>query len=271
MPITGQYSSQRIPVPPEFETVFSHFYSAVNYSAETIHKTLVPSFQTILVFGFGEPASLTTAHDTITIDKCIVLGPVKQAFDYALPVGSEILVANFKDDAFYRFFGQVSLLEKGLHPDELSGENCFTQLWHSLANLSSPTEKTEQILDFCKPYLDQRSSLAELITTLYDDSINPVKVIAQQTGQTERNIQLRHKKLLGYSAKEINRYRRFLKALSLLDHLAAQNKNVDWFEIIDQCHYYDQSQLIHDFTHYLHLTPARYLSFQQDICRATAG
>jgi AraC-like DNA-binding protein len=41
---------------------------------------------------------------------------------------------------------------------------------------------------------------------------------------------------------------------------------MDWFEVINECGYYDQSQLIHDFKHYINLSPAKYLKFQQDIC-----
>lgn len=52
--------------------------------------------------------------------------------------------------------------------------------------------------------------------------------------------------------------------------MASTSKKIDWFEIINKCGYYDQSQLIHDFKHYLNISPTKYVKFQQDICIANA-
>jgi len=69
MNIQNSYNSFRITVPKEFEDVFSHFYFAENNSDEVVKKTLIPSFQTILIFSFGAKTSLITRQNTeITID-----------------------------------------------------------------------------------------------------------------------------------------------------------------------------------------------------------
>jgi hypothetical protein len=44
----------RLPVPLEFEAVFSHFYFAENRSANPVTKTLLPSFRTIMVFNLSD-------------------------------------------------------------------------------------------------------------------------------------------------------------------------------------------------------------------------
>jgi AraC-like DNA-binding protein len=261
------YISKRITVPKQFTDVFTHFYYAKNNGREAIHKTLLPNFQTILVFNFGPPAGLmANGQITITVDSCILLGPVKQPLQYMLPAGTEILVANFKADAFYRFFGRS--LTEAQHPDAFIGDNCFTGLQHVLQPISSPEERVNQILSFCLPYLRERDKNFEAIANTSDNSLNTIKVIAEQSNLTERAVQLQHKKYLGYSAKEINRYHRFLKALELLQGFATSGTKPDWFEIVHECNYYDQSQLIHDFKHYMHLSPTQYLQFQEAICIA---
>lgn len=264
------YNNFRITVPAEFQEVFSHFYFAENKSNETITKTLLPSYQTILVFSFGTNVSMHTKQNSqVIIDKCLVLGPIKQAFDYSLPPLCEILVANFKDDAFYRFFGTASVAENlPINPDELLDENCFTALWAELKKIKDPTNRVNYILGFCKPYLRQQNSIAEQLINFQEQTLNPIKSVASEQHQTERNIQINHKKYLGYSAKELNRYQRFLKAIELIQGIALKSSEIDWFEIISECGYYDQSQLIHDFTHYTNLSPTKYLKFQQDICNA---
>lgn len=258
----------RIAVPTDYKDIFSHFYFAENKSSDTIFKTLLPSYQTILIFNFGGKSTLHSKHNTeIDIGKCLVLGPIKQAFDYSLSPNAEILVANFKDDAFYRFFGKASVAEHfPINPDDLLNENCFTALWAELIKINDIYHRVNYILNFCKPYLKQRNIIAEKLSNFKDDNLNPIKSVASEQDQTERNIQLNHKKHFGYTSKEINRYQRFLKAIERIQNIASISAKIDWFEIINECGYYDQSQLIHDFKHYIDLSPTKYLKFQQEIC-----
>ena len=260
--------SGRIPVPDEFQEVFSHFYFAENYSTATITKTLIPSYQTIMIFSFGVNAYIhSDSIEKIEVDKCIVLGPIKKAFDYSLPASNKILVANFKDDAFYRFFGAAAIAEHlPIDPNSLLDENCFTVLWHKLDEHNDKEKQVNYILEFCRPYLRARNAIAEQLIDLKDTSYNPIKKVAEDENQSERTIQLNHKKHLGYSAKEISRYQRFLKAIKMIQNIASKATKDDWFEIIDQCGYYDQSQLINDFKHYLNLSPTKYLKLQRSIC-----
>jgi len=263
------YTSSRIEAPEEFSDVFSHFYQAQNASSESISKMLLPSFQTILIFSFGlQPTMIHTLTDNlINIDRCLVLGPVKKAFRYSLPPGSNILVVNFKNDAFFRFFGQAVIEGHfSVHPDQLPGENCFTDLWTELSTLKDTHERIHYILEYCRPYLRPRNTVAEALSDFSHESLNPVKAVASLQNQTERTVQLSHKKFLGYTAKEASRYRRFLKAVMHIQNVLESSGKVEWFDIISECGYYDQSQLIHDFNHYLHISPTRYLKFQEDIC-----
>jgi hypothetical protein len=81
-----KYRNFRISVPAEYEEIFTHFYFSENNSDETITKTLLPSFQTILIFDFGVKSILHSKNNNdIEIDRCIVLGPIKQSLEYSLP------------------------------------------------------------------------------------------------------------------------------------------------------------------------------------------
>lgn len=265
-------NNYRIAVPSAFESVFSHFYFAENKTDFPVTKTLLPSFQTILVFNFGTKAFLKSQQNTILeIEKCIVLGPIKQAFDYTLEPNSEILVANFKEDAFYRFFGNALLTHSlPIHPDALIPENCFTALWEEVKNIPDTQKRVDYILEFCKPYLREQNMITTLLADFKEEALNPIKAIASKVNQTERNIQLNQKKFFGYTIKEVNRYERFLKAVEQLQKDILSNSKTDWLSIVDQCGYYDQSQLIHDFKYYMNISPTKFLKFQNDICSAKA-
>jgi AraC-like DNA-binding protein len=259
------YNNYRIEVPAEFQEVFSHFYFAENKSGDVISKTLLPSFQTIMVFSFGAEVSFMAKDDEVAVSKCLVIGPIKHAFNYTLSADAEILVANFKDDAFFRFFGTASVIEH-LHPDELLEANCFTALWMELREKKSVEQRIKHLLDFCRPYIRNRHPLTEQIIALNDSNISPVKEVADKENLSERSVQMNLKKYLGYSSREINRYARFLKAIEVIQQIASTDDKMDWFEVIATCGYYDQSQLIHDFKYYVNLSPAKYLKFQQSIC-----
>ncbi|KIC64023.1 AraC family transcriptional regulator [Chryseobacterium taiwanense] len=261
------YISNRISVPSVFESVFSHFYHAENRSEESIEKTLLPSYQTIMIFSFGAPASfIANNKEEITVEKCIVLGSIKHAFNYILPPDTEILVCNFKDDAFFRFFGNIDLVESlAMHPDELLHQNCFTTLWSELKQTNKES-RTQVILDFCEPYLRNRNKIAEQIAAFDYSTFSPIKEISKKNKLTERTLQVNHKKHFGYTSKEMYRYQRFLKAVQMIQEASCKNAKIDWFDVINTCGYYDQSQLIKDFQHYINLSPSKYLKFQESIC-----
>lgn len=265
-------NNYRIAVPSAFENVFSHFYFAENKTAFPITKTLLPSFQTILVFNFGAFASLKSQqNNTLKAEKCLVLGPIKQAFDYTLEPDSQILVANFKEDAFYRFFGNALLTHSlPIHPDAFLPENCFSALWEELKKIEKTQERVDYILDFCKPYLKEQNAITALLTDFKEETLNRIKAIASKINQSERNIQLNQKKLFGYTIKEINRYERFLKAVELIQESTVISDKTDWIFVVDQCGYYDQSQLIHDFKYYMNISPTKFVKFQNDICASKA-
>lgn len=263
----NSYESYRIPVPAEYWDVFSHFYYARNGSKEIITKTLLPSYQSMMIFNLGARAIIHSEETpSFKMDPYLVLGPVRKAVSYSLVPGSEIFVVNFKEGSFYRFFGRSSSSNSVLiEPYQLMPEDCFLELWSGLDKLVEISLKVKYFLAFCKPYLRDQDTTAKQLIDFKNGSFDPVKSIASNLGQTRRNIQIRHKKYLGYSFKEILRFRRFVKAIEMVDKDTSKSK-IDWFSIIHECGYYDQSQLIRDFKRFLNLTPTQYLKFKDRIC-----
>ena len=190
------YLTRHISPPDAFSEVISHFYVAENHTGEPIHKTLVPSFQTILVCSFGAPLVLTTAlHRILLIDKISILGPVKQPFEYTLPPGAEMLVVNFRSDGFFRFFGKTLQELPPSDRDDLLRDNCFAQLWETLEPLTTMDERISHILAFARPYVRPQNALIMQIEQMRKENIqgSPVKEMAGRSGQTKRNIQLKHR------------------------------------------------------------------------------
>ncbi|AWV98956.1 helix-turn-helix domain-containing protein [Arcticibacterium luteifluviistationis] len=253
---------ERVNIPEEFNGVFSHFYMAHNKTDESIARTLMPSFQMLMIFSFGGSIKLNTSGaNVIEITDCMVLGPLKKSIEYTLSPKAEMFVVNFVDDAFYLFFGPLMFLEGNpVDPEKLVDDNCFENL-HGLLKNRNSKERTEVILSFCQPYLKENDNVFKEYKS--EEIENPIKAVAQKTNKSERAIQTRYKQYYGFTSKEKIRFERFSKAIEIIQTGAFES----WFDVILTCGFYDQSQLIHDFKHFIKLTPSQYLKFQQDICQ----
>lgn len=109
------YQNFRVQVPENYKEVFTHFYYAKNATQNDISQTLVPSFQTMLVFSLGPKDSIIIKTNPVLIlNQCIILGPLKKATKYILKRGAEVLVANFTEKASSRFLKNNLFLEDPL-------------------------------------------------------------------------------------------------------------------------------------------------------------
>ena len=124
-------------------------------------------------------------------------------------------------------------------------------------------ERVNLIIDFCQPYRRASSNIAQRLTGFQDETQSQVKAVAAEMELSERTIQKEHKNQFGFTAKEKNRYLRFLKTIRYLQN---DHQKTDWQAVVHEFDYYDQSQLIHDFQYYLGISPKQYLKFHQDIC-----
>lgn len=222
-----KYADGSIPVPADWEEVFSPFYFAANNGDAPVRKTLAPSFQNILLFSFGPPVVVHLPDGGVEVVSSMAIGPLKAAPGYTLQPGGRILAANFMPDAFYRLFGQnLRVRSQYLNNPDAQGHR-FSSLHDALANEPDDTKRVEMVLGKTADYLPANASSA-------------------QTGP---------------NAKECHRHRRFLRAVELLN----KRGTPDWFDVIDQCGFYDQGHLLRDFDHYLGISPAGYLQLREEV------
>ena len=259
---------QFIVAPRALQQVLQYFVLlTVEEGAAPVVRTLLPTFQIVMLINLGPTAEIWHDEGALVqvhqIKSIVVTAPLKRAFQYRLPGGSRLLAVNFTLEGFFRLF-QVPvehLTDDFTDPDELLPHRPFAQLWQQLRSLQNPADLVQAVVSFSLPYLralegPQAELMAQLPLLAESPHLNPLKVIASATKVSERTWQLRFQKYLGFSVKEVSRFMRFRRLLGKLEQRELSEKE-DWLALLEQHGYYDQSHLIHDFTHFLQQSPTK--------------
>ncbi|MBE9463369.1 helix-turn-helix domain-containing protein [Dyadobacter subterraneus] len=257
-----------IDVEAPLNEVVKHIYcirTPVDFQTTSQH--LSPNLEMMLVFNFGKALNFSFADDPFTglqMDKVAVIGPLRKMLKYELLPETNLIVVVFNPQGFYRLM-QLPMDEIGendlIDPDELLQIEGFHALWELLANLPLLEEKIKLLKEYGRNFFQDpdpaSSPLLKGMDYFQNTSIQPVRAIAMDSDLSERTIQLRFKKYLGYSPKELLRFLRFKKVINSILNL--ENQEVDWYGLIEEFGYHDQSHLIKDFHHYLGTTPHKFV------------
>ena len=258
-----------VPTPAALRRIIQHFVLlTVGEGAGPVVQTLLPTFQVLLLINLGAkaemwPAARPAAEPAYAVQGIVLTGPVKTALHYRLQPGSRVLAAAFTLEGFFRLFRQpVGVLGTAFtNPDDLVKGWGFAQLWERLVPLPGPSQLVQAVADFLVPHLHAaeapQAQLIEQLPLLSGSThLNPVKVMATASQLSERALQLRFRKYLGFSAKEAVRFIRFRQVLDELQRSGPAGRRADWLALLAQHGYYDQSHLIHDFTYFLQQSPS---------------
>ena len=248
--------------------VIKHLYCI--QTSETfvpIVQHLSPNLEMMLIFNFGETIRSSFAEEALNgegISKVAVVGPLRRMLNYEILPNTDLIAVVFNMDGFYRLFqlpmDQISG-DEILDPDKLLKITGFSKLWEELKNLETLGERVDLLKVYGLGFIQNKeyatTPLLEGIPYFNDASVQPVRAIAMDSDLSERTIQLRFRKYLGYSPKELLRFLRFKKVIA--DILNKKDNEVDWFGLVVEFGYHDQSHLIKDFHHYLGTSPQKFV------------
>jgi len=245
------------------------YFYCIRTSSEfkTTNQHLSPNLEMMLIFNFGSPVRISFADDAygeLRLNRVGVVGPLRKMLNYEVLPGSDLIVAVFNTNGFYRLF-ELPMDEIGgetvMDPDDLAKTDGFSELWKILKNISSLNDRIDFLKDYARLFIHEvqeaAAPLIKGISYLHNPLIQPVRAMADDADVSERTIQLRFKKYLGYSPKEFIRFLRFKQVINAIQIQEATD--VDWFGLIEKFGYHDQSHLIKDFHHYLGTTPQKFV------------
>ncbi|MCE6992010.1 helix-turn-helix domain-containing protein [Dyadobacter sp. CY323] len=258
---------RHVEVTGPLEEVIKHFY-CIHTPADfpTLGQHLSPSLEVMLIFNFGPALKVSFGdqeYGKIAIDRIGLTGPLRKRLNYEVLANTDLIAIVFNPNGFYRLF-QIPADEMQddlvYDPDKLLNITGFGELWEILNGMQALDDRIALLLEYGNIYFqdvdDQTVPLLAGINQHQGTFAQPSKAIAIDTDLSERTIQMRFKKYLGFSTKELSRFLRFKQ---VIDFIQKQEKEVDWLLIVDQFGYYDQSHLIKDFKYYLATTPRKFV------------
>lgn len=264
-------------VEPPLSDIVKHFYTLQTPATDPDQIAhLSPNYEMMLLFNFGKPFKVSFAADPmkdLIVDKVAILGPLRKMLNYEVPGGTDLIATIFNLDGFYRL-SQIPM-------DDMDSENIlqadqnYHDLWDTLKGISSQTDRidilSEYILSVMQASDEASQPLISGASYFNDPLIQPAKAIAADADLSERTIQLRFKKYVGYSPKEMLRFLRFKQVITSLEQ--NPNPEIDWFDLIHDFGYHDQSHLIKDFQHFLGTSPQTFLKqiIGKEFCSTRPG
>jgi AraC-like DNA-binding protein len=248
--------------------VIKHLYCIqTTADFEKMIQHLSPDLDMMLIFNFGKPVRVSFADngfEGLEIKTVSVVGPLRKMFNYEVLPGTDVIAVVFHTYGFYRLFQWPMDALSGdelVDPDALLQVTGFHALWESLKKLETLDDRIILLKEYGQVFIQDADEasvpLLNGISYFENPSIQPVRAIAMDSALSERTIQLRFKKYLGYSPKELLRFLRFKKVINNI--LNQESSEVDWYGLIDEFGYHDQSHLIKDFHLYLGTTPQKFV------------
>jgi AraC-like DNA-binding protein len=253
--------------PPALADVVKHFYCIqTDIDFESVRQDLSPNLEMMLVFNFGPPLRIAFGNEPFMGKEVInvgVLGPLRKMLHYEVVPETDLIVVTFNPNGFYRLFN-ISVEQmhpETIHdPDEMLGITGFQALWQALKGMQTTEDRIQLLIEHGSAFVQEAEEESiPLLAGLGDHKsmlAEPSKAIAVGAHLSERIVQMRFKKYMGFSSKELTRLLRFKQ---VIDFIQKQEKEVDWLTIVAQFGYYDQSHLIKDFKYYLDTTPRKFV------------
>jgi AraC-like DNA-binding protein len=262
---------------PLDEIIRHFYYLSTKPGDKPFTRNLLPNYEVMLVFSFGAPINLSFNNmipGQYVIRQTGLLGPLRKMLHFELLPGTDAVAIVFTLNGFYRLFNLPvdQLAEQDFHDGQALTNllldhsptiyNWFLHgIWEELNNLTDAgsrvqllTKKLSALINNNEPAFDV---LLPCIPYFQDTTLQPLKVIAKQSNLSERTVQQRFQKYLGFSSKEMLRFIRFKNVMNEI--LTSESGEIDLFELIHNYGYHDQSHIIKDFNLFLGTTPAKFV------------
>ena len=238
---------------------------ADDYEPQHFRERIVPSGTIELVINLRDDE--VRIHRSNYCDRfsgTVVSGAYSSFFVTDTAEEASIMGVHFKPGGAFPFLG--------VQPDELAdthvdlqslwGRSAATELRERLCLARTPEERfhllNRMLMVHLSPSQEIHYAIPAALAAFGQSNRTRVREIARNIGLSQRRLIEVFKKGVGLTPKLYSRMQRFHQAFAV----AQRATEFDWARLAQDCGYFDQSHLIHDFVEFTGFTPTDYVRQQ---------
>lgn len=243
------------------------------WESEDAEKLLVqspPSGFTGMVFNYADPYRAFQAKNQPE-DVPLSFASGQFTVNYHLDINGKIGLFGvvLQASSLYNLFGadMPSLVNRRLELPQLVGKTADEVLL-SVRDSTGDEEKIKVVEDFLTKYINNAQSRQSIIDEAiqYIDRSNGMVTIEEVLTKfrcSRRYIEKKFREKIGISPKLYARIKRF----SYLSAVVANNKDIDWQDIVFENGFHDQSHLAKDYRTFNQMNPSEYHQKHRELIR----
>jgi AraC-like DNA-binding protein len=252
-----------LPKNPILRKYVKYYWAMIGDEPKGTPSLLPPITDFDMVFSFGANVNWEIDKSWYSLSDSFVCGArMKPVYIHAKGI-VQYLSVTFHPYAIYPFIG-IPMSEFNGEPAEINLLPCpqfhySTEMIWNRNEIDDKIEMVEQILlaRLIKAKEVKNCSLDWVIKTIkQSEGRVSVQSLCEKSGIGARKLERDFSKWIGMSPKQFIKVERFNHVFT---QIAAPDFNEDWFDLVLQFGYHDQSHLIHDFKSMMEQTPEEFL------------
>ncbi|MFC4870604.1 helix-turn-helix domain-containing protein [Negadavirga shengliensis] len=187
-----------------------------------------------------------------------VMGMQNQYLSHQVSPNERTIMVRFRIGALYAFTGisQSELSDKITDGAALFGKK-IAHLREKIGEHEDPQEIFSLIDRFLLLELKKQDFQKNAVIDYMIANINqPYAFLIKKTGYSQKHLIQLFKKHVGTTPKYLQRIMRFA---GIMEKLQLADKNPDWMDVVYRHQYHDQAHFIKDFSHFMGMSPGRYM------------
>ncbi len=221
----------------------------------------IPKSQSMLVFGFGQPAHVDDGDQTCTMEESFVL-PIFTTSTRARLHASSLIGVSFVKDGLYRLVKQSIPKLRFNIPSPLKEKIAGLRESFNGKTLEAISGSIQQ---FLIPEMDLEAGPVgfEEAIGLIEKSKGCLSIeqVCKEAGISSRSLQRHFNERIGISPK---RYAKITRVNALLNELLTREPE-NWMEKVVSLNYHDQPHLVNEFKSIIKLSPRALLKYRDSL------
>lgn len=231
----------------------------------TESERILPDGCVIVLINLGDDIQISNKQSSHTISSGCVIGPHEKYIEISNTGRRHLIGIKFRVGKSYNFLNfAVSKITNDIYELNLLLNGETNKIRKQLINCRKPNKIPAILNHFLINKIGLKSSTPIDVVDAAIDRIQIkekrmlIKNICWEIGISNKHLITLFRENIGISPKLLHRISKFQKAINEVQN----TENINWSEIVYNCHYFDQAHMINEFQHFCGATPKQYALYK---------